>query len=345
MKRSQIQKAIKRNMSTNLPMLIESSPGLGKTSLIEQLHAETGRKLFSLILSMRQPVDLVGLPVPNLKELTVVWLQSGFLPPSDYEQECTLFIDELANCSGMMQTAALSLIHERRIGSYNLPKQCAIVAATNRASDKAGSNQIITSMRSRFKCYTMQADLNDLLEHALQEKWHPYVIAYLRKNPDNLHFFDPRNIQENFPCPRTWEMVSKIEEYNEQVESIEVQDEIEEFASAIGNTIALEYVGFRRVFNDIPDPALIMLDPENAPLPEQSRPDVCFALSAALGKLATSENVGRIIQYLKRWTEEYNVLTMQDVFRRNKNSDEYKNIVNTQAVCNWIAENQSVMVG
>ena len=349
MKRSQLQQAIKRNTKIDIPMLIESAPGLGKTSIIEQVHDEENRHLFSLILSMRQPVDLTGLPVPNLEKLTVQWLQCGFLPPSDFEGPCTLFIDELANCSGMMQTAALSLVHERRIGSYTLPSQCTVIAATNRASDKAGSNQIITSMRSRFKCYTFDADLNDWVEWAQMNGIHPYVIAYVRRNPDHLHFFDPRNVQENFPCPRTWEMISKVE-YLLENDPIEKADEIEEFGSAIGNTIALEYTAFRRCYNDMPDPALIFMDPENAPLPDQSRPDVCFMLSASLGKFATSENVGRLIQYLERWTEEYNVLTIQDVLRRNKDAktkeytDDGKKIVASQAVCNWIAKHQHVYI-
>ena len=100
----------------------------------------------------------------------------------------------------------------------------------------------------------------------------------------------------------------------------------------------------------MPDPALIFMDPENAPLPDASRPDVCFMLSASLGKFATCENVGRLIQYLERWTEEFNVLTIQDVLRRNKDpkteqyTDEGKAIVASQAVCNWIAKHQHVYI-
>ena len=69
----------------------------------------------------------------------IVGRREPLLPAEDdrRDEPYCLFLDELNACSHEVQKAFYSLIHERRIGEYELPAGSVVIGAGNRAQDSA----------------------------------------------------------------------------------------------------------------------------------------------------------------------------------------------------------------
>ena len=53
------------NNRWGLPVILEGQPGTAKTSKIQDLMVECGLSLSSVIASLREPSDFLGLPIPR----------------------------------------------------------------------------------------------------------------------------------------------------------------------------------------------------------------------------------------------------------------------------------------
>src|SRR5947208_2825514 len=108
-------------------------PGCGKSSVVRQAADQLGLDLIDLRVTLLDPVDLRGLP--RLTDDAAVWVPPAFLPRGG---SGVLFLDELAQAPPLVQAACLQLTLDRRLGEYALPGGWAVVAAGNRAGDRAG---------------------------------------------------------------------------------------------------------------------------------------------------------------------------------------------------------------
>lgn len=118
---------VKRLIEAGEPVLLIGHAGVGKTSLIYQIAEETGRKVYTTILSQMEPGDLIGIPVSNNGKTH--FTRPEWMPPED-EDGSILFLDELNRAPVFVRQAILQLVQEQRIGPHRLPK-CSIVAAAN----------------------------------------------------------------------------------------------------------------------------------------------------------------------------------------------------------------------
>lgn len=58
-------------------------PGIGKTDIVHQMGAATGRKVIEFHAGLREPVDLRGIPVADLQSATTRWLVPSELPQAE----------------------------------------------------------------------------------------------------------------------------------------------------------------------------------------------------------------------------------------------------------------------
>ena len=124
-----------------------------------------------------------------------------------------MFLDEI-NASGTeIQKAFYSLIHEKRIGEYHLPKGSIVVAAGNRANDSAITRQISSALVNRMFHVQLKADPKQWLHWAYENDIHPWVTDYITQRPDHL-FTEPPRTEEPYSTPRSWHMLSDaLKEY------------------------------------------------------------------------------------------------------------------------------------
>lgn len=120
-----------------------------------------------------------------------------------------VLLDELSSATPAVQAAALQLVLERRIGTYELADGVAIIAAGNRAEDATQHFSMPTPLRNRFGHRTLVVDAESWLEWAVDNKIHPVVVGYVKGNQSHLNQFDPKNKAAYAFCtPRSWKFVS-----------------------------------------------------------------------------------------------------------------------------------------
>jgi hypothetical protein len=128
-----------------------------------------------------------------------------------------LFLDELNACSHEVQKAFYSLIQDRKIGDYALPKGSIVIGAGNRAQDSAIVKPMSSALMNRLIHVHLQASHRDWLDWAGKNNIHPWVMEYVQNRPDHL-WSQPPKTEQAFSSPRSWHMLSDaLHEMQEEV--------------------------------------------------------------------------------------------------------------------------------
>lgn len=190
------------NVALVRPVFIWGPPGIGKSSLVQQFASHLGLPCVSLLGSQLAPEDIIG--VPQIMDGV-----SRFCPPASIarsEAYC-LFLDELNACSHEVQKAFYSLIHERRIGEYELPAGSIVIGAGNRAQDSAIVKPMSSALLNRMVHVHLKVSHREWLEWAHGNDIHHLVLEYIQTRPDHLWSQPPKH-EETFSTPRSWHMLS-----------------------------------------------------------------------------------------------------------------------------------------
>ncbi len=186
------------------PVFIWGAPGIGKSALVEQFAIDVGMECVSLLGSQLAPEDIIGIPRINGNV-------SEFLPPKMIarNEPYVLFLDELNACSQEVQKAFYSLIYERRIGEYHLPKGSVVIGAGNRAQDNAIVKTMSSALVNRMFHVQLKVDVKQWLSWAYNAGLHPWITDYITVRPEHL-FSVPPKTEEPFSTPRSWHTLSDL---------------------------------------------------------------------------------------------------------------------------------------
>ena len=327
MKPSQVLEALRTLVSIQQPAMIWGPPGVGKSAVTKQLAEELGVELRDVRAILLDPVDLRGLPHIN-GDGRAHWAVPEFLPR---EGEGILFLDELTAAPQLTQAACYQLILDRKLGEYELPAGWTIIAAGNRENDRGVVHRMPSPLTNRFVHVEFGVDLDDWTKWATKHGIATEVIAFLRFRDELLHDFDPRRSEKAFPTPRTWEFVSNIVGSNSVTNGIEYPL----ITGAVGEGAAAEFMGFLKVARSIQSPDMILMAPETAPVPEEAA--TLYAISTALARKATENNMDRVVAYANRLPDEFSVLLVKDALDRDLA------VASTRAYIEWVAEHHEVM--
>ena len=150
-------------LSHEQSVLLLSPPGVGKSDVVQRAAADAGLECKSLLGTQIAPEDVSGVP-------RIVGERSVFCPPRvllpENATEFCLFLDELPACAPDVQKAFYSLLLERRIGEYRLPPGTWVVAAGNRAEDKALVRTISSALVNRVLILNVRVDVGEWLSWA-----------------------------------------------------------------------------------------------------------------------------------------------------------------------------------
>lgn len=189
-------------LATVRPVFVWGAPGIGKSSLVRSFAESLGLECVSLLGTQLAPEDLMG--VPQIRDG-----RSVFCPPEAIarDEPYCLFLDELNAATPDVQKAFYSLILDRRIGNYELPKGSIVIGAGNRATDNALARPIASALVNRLTHVHLQASATDWLAWAADSGIHPWVLDHLTDRPDHL-WSKPPKTEEPFSTPRSWHMLS-----------------------------------------------------------------------------------------------------------------------------------------
>ena len=235
-------RAVKTSKGQGIPMFIFGPPGVGKSEQVHQ-SLEDGEICIDLRLNSLDSIDLRGLPVikkdKDRNPTQVEWVRPEFIP---WEGKGILFLDELNTAAPSVQNPALQLVLDRRIGNHELGKDWYIVAAGNRADDKAHVYPLSAALRQRFAIYHYSPDHNTWTNWAVKNDIHPHVIGFISFKPDLL--IQPSVDEESSnPSPRSWYYVSQRLHAG--------QNELSDIRAIVGSA-ATEFMAYQMVCENLP---------------------------------------------------------------------------------------------
>ena len=327
MKPSELKELIKARHKAGIkrPILVESSPGLGKTQLAEQAANELDIAFKVIHAPLLQPEDY-GLPVISKDKTNVDFVVSYDKFPlegSDCSDEGIFLIDEISQADNSAQKILANLIQAREIHGKKLKDGWTIVATGNKQSDRAGANRILGHLGNRVSRVGLDLSLDDWTQWALQNDIATEVVAFIRFRPDLLSNYDPA--KDINATPRAW-----AEGVGASIGNIPESLEFPVFCGDVGEGPAAEFLAFVKIYRDLPSPDAILADPKKHKVPTD--PATLYALCGALAHKATPQNFGRALTYVRRMSPEFSVLFVRDAGHRNED------VFHTKEYIDWASK-------
>jgi len=296
---------------------IQSSPGLGKSSIAREIAKEGNLELIDFRLSQCAPEDLQGIP---FKEEINGTMKARFLPFTTFplkgdpipkgKNGWLLFLDEFNSASKSVQAAGYKLILDRMVGDFHLHEKVAVIAAGNLSTDRAIVNPMSTAMQSRLAHILMTVSKPEFIEWCNKNDIDYRVIGFIEFQPDKLHYFQPDHHDLTFACPRTWEFTSKL------VKGVtEIKPLIPLLSGVISPGIAMEFAAFCEEYTKIPKIESIINDPEYARVPVEI--STRFAVITMLMANSDENNIKPLVKYMLRFSPEEQIIFFRGIINRN----------------------------
>lgn len=235
-------------------------PGIGKSSIVRKVAKDNNLGYIDLRISQLAPTDLRGLPY-------IEDGQAHFAPPSFLPTEGSgiLCVDEFNMASPSMMGIAQQLILDRQVGDYKVPDGWFIVAAGNRAEDRAAVSQMPAPVANRFLHFNVESDLASWKDYAIRKGVSEQIISFLNFRPELLFSFNKNATA--WPSPRSWEFANTL---------LEVGLEID---AAVGEGASAEFYAYQSIYSRLPDVDAI-LSGERISTPTE--PSLMYAVCGAL---------------------------------------------------------------
>lgn len=298
-------------VSAKIPVILWGPPGQGKSAAIRELATQTGRHLETVISSVREPSDFVGIPY-------VVNGTTSFVPP-DWAVRLAgasaglLFFDEISTAPPSTQAALLRVVLERVAGDLYLGDETSIVAAANPPHQSADGWDLSLPMANRF-CHLEWELPSDIVRQGFSTGWPSARIidsekfnvagkidsdtgtarlligAFLGARPD-LVTVVPESSSDGgraFPTPRSWDMAAQALGY---CTTLEVEPNVKRLLvnGILGVGAASELLHYLENL-DLPDPEEVLAKPDDFDVPVQA--DKVFAVGASLLNSVKRDNSG-----------------------------------------------------
>lgn len=216
------------------PVMLWGLRGCGKTSYVEKFAANLDINCRIINLQSVEPTDLIGLPaVVNGK---TQYTTSPLLPCKEIEPNWSgiVFFDELAEAPPLSKTVLFSILNERRFGTWHLPDNVLVVAASNPQEEGSLFADFPPPLVDRMENYVVEPSVEDFVSSV---NLHPLVVKYLNSSPSDLYGLKA--------SPRSWEKVSKLL-YNCESEVLEVR-----IKAKIGTDIGSKFIHFMETNKDV----------------------------------------------------------------------------------------------
>lgn len=266
-KLSQAHNFVKLSVQANVPMILWGPPGIGKSSIVEQVGEEMKRHVVDIRLAQLDPTDLRGIPMPNRETMRADWFLPSFWPERaeedgvyegvkngkkvkvEYKAGCCpqgpgiLFLDEIEKAPVSVKNAALQLVLDRRIGDYQLPDDWAMVCAANREEDGCFSQPLGNALANRLTHLDVEADVDTWAAWAREHDVMEDVIGYLHFSPQSLYKVTGDHA---FPTPRSWVAGAKLMEMTKNAKERKAL-----LGACIGGAAAQEFTVWQAVYKNV----------------------------------------------------------------------------------------------
>lgn len=254
------KKEIRLCMKRKRPVFLWGPPGIGKSDLVAHITSEMKGRLYDLRLALMDPSDLKGVLYYNPGQDNALWSAPPDLPSKEEAAKypiVVLFLDELNSAAPATQAAAYQLVLNRKVGTYELPDNCVVVAAGNRETDRGVVYRMPAPLANRFVHLNLKSDFDTWAAWAVDQQIDADVVGYLTNHKGDLMNFDPKAPGHAFPTPRSWTFVSELVQEAKHGEITE-NELLDLISGTVGEGTALKFHAHRKVSANLPNPTDIL---------------------------------------------------------------------------------------
>lgn len=308
---------------------VEGEPGTGKTQKFYQYAQMRGIPVYSYYGPSASPTDLVCyMPDQTTGKLKAFFNERLPSAAETPELKALFFSDEIGKTHGETLKGFIKLFNEHKLDGITLPRDVLIVAAGNGVIHRSGDSRLPAALTTRFECYKMDVDPEEVVDYFVDKGLSPRVCAYLSAVPDACNRWDSSALV--WPNPRSWERIAQKDDY-EQARGRNLS--IAEIAADIGDAEAKQFYGFCTELSDLPTAAQIKAAPKSVDVPDKISHQ--FALVTMLVHHVDKKAFGPLKVYMQRMPLNRQVLFLKLV--RKKHGSE---MLNNSEYVSWITEKE-----
>lgn len=217
MKIQDIKSVLKYMIEAKITPNIIGEHGKGKSEVIKQFAKENGygRVLEVRLGTLQDSGDLIGLPEFHIEEngrKVTKFIIPSFIPHGD--ERAIVFLDEYNRCPPQLLQSIFQLIEkEHRIGEYKLPKDCAVILASNPPTDEyTVTDMTDKALNDRMCPIKFTPTQDEFLTYMENKGADSPMIAFLRDQPTAIEIdgegFDIADMVS--PSRRSWDAVDRL---------------------------------------------------------------------------------------------------------------------------------------
>jgi hypothetical protein len=273
-----------------------------------------------VIASIREPSDFAGLPVVAQGDATVAFAPPRWASRLADAGSGVLFLDEISTAPPAVQAALLRVVLERTVGDLVLPDGIAVVAAANPPEQAADGWDLSAPLANRFCHLDWPVDARAFADgmvsgwpsappHELTPKWEAglartraLVAAFATVRPALVCAVptDASTAGRGWASPRSWDMAARLLAAADGCTPEPLQGVRHMLVlGAVGEGAGIEFLQWLTEA-DLPDPEVVLADPDAFVLPE--RGDRAYAALAAVAAAVAGEPT------VERWQAGWKVL-------------------------------------
>ena len=301
----------------NVPVMIYGPTGVGKSSvvkndLVPHIEREFGpTTLHDTRLSTKDIVDGTGMPIIDKDERATFWTRPAFIPGDDGNMH-VMFFDEFGHASVQLQQMAYSLVLDRGLGGYPLPKHNRVLLASNTRTDGGGDNKMLKPLENRMAHVTVENDAPGLIEKMKIWGWDSRLVAFLTLRPGEIH--NVSQTDPSFSTPRSLEMLNNV------LKSLPVDvknNTLENCAQAVcGDGFTRQFMTFiTNLGANLPKLPEILANPGKAKVPQD--PHFQYVVASAIAKNIDAKTATKFAEYLSRLMPDIRSMAAHDAIARD----------------------------
>lgn len=264
-------------MKARVPYLLVGHSGVGKTQITEQIAKEVfpNHKFVTIMASQQDVGDFIGIPdiikmetndssIKKQMNRVTAWARPEWMPT----EPCVIFLDELNNARPDVESAMLQLVLEKRIHTHSLHPDSYICAAINPASSEyTTANTMSTALVKRFMVVSFEPVATEFIQWGEETKRiHPKFLGFLKHQP-SISGAEKKldTLIKMEPCPRLWEMATKLFNVIEKDNNTEDREIIKDMlSSTVGVQAAAAFLSWLDTQDKPLDFKMVTSDPDKA---------------------------------------------------------------------------------
>ena len=322
----QAMKIAKKLIMAGRVPFIKSSPGLGKSSIYQQIADDLKLHLIDIRLSMLSPLDLNGMPraADNGK--------ATFLPFDIFPMVndpipkgkigFLVLLDEFNSASQSVEAASYKILLDKYVGDKPLHENTYIALAGNLEDDRAITRPQSTATKLRVQTLRMHIDpfnkkhMEQFIEDvAYPRNWPDVIIGYLNFKPDHINTFKPDMVDETAAVPRTWEFAADMLMFDpDNINDLDLM------GSILSWSVAASLKTYANTVKNLPPIAELLKDPRGYPLNDLSS-QMKYGLITSMVSNTTEDNLKRMLTLVQRqeFGVEFKAMYVRSVNTLHKN--------------------------